>query len=151
MQNFEWHNAVHMELRRLADRESDADRRRYLNNLDREAWQRLTHCKQDIPLRFAQPCPGYWLIGMAGSEQYYAQPQTDGLALAWDIFLNGEAGKFYPYPYSGGALRNKLKRAAEWVRSETQCYQLADAIESISISQNGGQILHVPRVNIKLE
>jgi hypothetical protein len=151
VQNFEWHNATHKELQRLADREQDKERRDYLRQLEREAWRRLTHCAQQTSITFAQPCPGYWLLGMAGSEQSYAQPSTDGLGLAWDIFLNGDSVRYFYLNERGGALRNKLRRAADWVRAETHCYQLADAIEGISISQKDGSILHVPRVNIKLE
>lgn len=107
-----------------------------------ETWRRLV---ADTHVVFAEPAPGYMLIGVEGQEALFQHPGLAGLQDAWRIFMYGatagdilHASKLDGSP-SGTALGNRLKTAASWVETEAKCPELAQAMRSpsIEVSRDG--------------
>lgn len=119
---------------------NDADfRRRILDTLgDALAPPRLV---------FTLDMPGFVILGREGKAQSLPSPKLSGLDYAWRVFLLG-AGAGSALDASallgastkrpGNALRNRLADAADWVERTGGCRQLATAIRSIRVSEDGG-------------
>lgn len=113
-----------------------------LGVLAAETWRRLV---ADTPVVFAEPSPGYMLIGLEGREALFRHPGLAGLQDAWRIFMHGATAgdvlhsSMLDGSPSGTALGNRLRKAADWVKTEARCIELACAMlsPSIEVSRDG--------------
>jgi len=142
MDYYEYLNRLHKLLREAQDRQP--------LNLELGALAAETHNRlvADTPIVFAEPAPGYMLIGVEGQEALFQHPGLAGLQDAWRIFMYGatagdilHASKLDGSP-SGTALGNRLKTAATWVEKEARCIELACAMRSPSIEVSRDGSIH---------
>lgn len=121
----------------------DPEKRDYLEQLRGALWERarIAQRVEALPLVFAASMPGYITIGRQGDAHTYPDPGLAGLSDAWRIFSHGlTVGHTLNASDLGGtsnALRNRLTKAAEWVERATGCRELARAVRSISINNDG--------------
>jgi len=120
--------------------------------------------KSPDALVFVLPVPGIVYIGWEnGRIATWSYPDCiNGLAFGWDIFAHGACGNgvLYAQDYVGNqkrpaqALRNRLGKAARWLREVVKFPELAAAFESPAISvRNSGEIVYNPEAHppIKLK
>ena len=161
MTEFEVFSGAHALASEALDSCTDADRRRYLQDLRKELWSALGRVqRQDAaPLVFDLTMPGYVTLGRAGEERVLPHPGLPGLDDAWRILLAGltakdtlRAADIIGGKRPGNALRNRLAHAAEWIERTGMCPALAQVLRrpSISITEDG-LIIPGPRPLVTLQ
>jgi hypothetical protein len=116
------------------------------------SWLRFHRTRVASPTRphlvFDLSAPGYVRLGPVEAPLIFCHPGLAGIDYAWHILLAGPGGSSYlhattllakPGKQPGGALRNRLREAAEWVETVGRCAPLAVAFRSpcIRVSDEG--------------
>ena len=162
MDDFHFYSKVGHAIAYVSENCADQERRRELQILKAEIIQRtkLAAFKPPAVFTFAFPAPGYITLGVEGQERTLRCPDLDGLAYAWEIFLNGVAAGDAlhatsllrdPGRHPGNALRNAITKAADWVERTGGCPALAVAMRSPAMSiTDAGDIRFTPPKGLRI-